>query len=281
MPITPGQYDKLTWVDHIVDENGNVVQQGTPISANNLNRIEEGIDIANNVVGTLATEAMTKINAINKELEKWQKQRLQQGTVTIYNKFIINGCVISKMSNSRYIRITRTGTYTQGDVSLIFADGRVNMVADEEQVALVPTNPAGSNATYYAYLKYDSSSAKYKVYIEQTVPANAIKLYRIVVPANDTNFDLSSVTLYDERRIEAGYPFYFLSDPYSTVTISGFQMLDTPDYDVVLTIESSSDIDRTGRLEVYEKTANSFKIKYSGLADNVVIRWTVINPDVN
>ena len=275
-----GQYDKIQWLDQVTDQNNNVIQQGTPMSATNFNRMEEGIDIADNVVGTIAAEALTKINSINKELEKWKKQRLQQGTVTIYNKFSINGCVISKMANSRYIQISRTGTYTQGDVSLIFADGKVNMVSDEQQVALIPTNSTGSSVTYYAYLQYDSSSGKYKVYVGQSVPTNALKLYRIVVPANDQGADLTAATLYDERRMETGYPFYFSSDPYSVVTITGFSMIDTPDYGVDLSIESASDMDRVGRLEVYEKTANSFKIKYSGLADNVTIRWTIINPDV-
>jgi len=33
--------ERLIWVDHVVDELGNIVQQGTPLSARNLNRIED------------------------------------------------------------------------------------------------------------------------------------------------------------------------------------------------------------------------------------------------
>jgi len=33
--------ERLIWVDHVVDEQGNIVQQGTPLSARNLNRIED------------------------------------------------------------------------------------------------------------------------------------------------------------------------------------------------------------------------------------------------
>lgn len=36
-------YNKTVWKDHIVDSGGKVVQQGTPLSAGNLNRIEEGL----------------------------------------------------------------------------------------------------------------------------------------------------------------------------------------------------------------------------------------------
>ncbi len=36
-------YKKQTWVDHFVDEEGTVVQQGTPMDALHFNHIEEGI----------------------------------------------------------------------------------------------------------------------------------------------------------------------------------------------------------------------------------------------
>ena len=36
-------YTKTQWKDHIVDASGNVIQQGTPVNANNLNNIENGI----------------------------------------------------------------------------------------------------------------------------------------------------------------------------------------------------------------------------------------------
>ena len=39
-------YVKTEWRDHVLDGNGNVVQQGTPVNADNLNKIEEGISNA-------------------------------------------------------------------------------------------------------------------------------------------------------------------------------------------------------------------------------------------
>ncbi|EMT38148.1 hypothetical protein TthWC1_2354 [Thermoanaerobacter thermohydrosulfuricus WC1] len=36
-------YNKTIWQDHVVDQNGQVIQQGTPLSAKNLNNIENGI----------------------------------------------------------------------------------------------------------------------------------------------------------------------------------------------------------------------------------------------
>jgi hypothetical protein len=57
-------------------------------------------------------------------------------------------------------------------------------------------------------------------------------------------------------------------------------MLDTPDYDVLLTVESASDLDKVGRLEVYDKASNGFKIRPTGTADNIQVRWTIVNPDI-
>ena len=37
------RYTKTTWQDHFVDEHGNVIQQGTPVNAQALNNIENGI----------------------------------------------------------------------------------------------------------------------------------------------------------------------------------------------------------------------------------------------
>ena len=36
-------YEPLKWVDHVVDEHGTVIQQGTNMSAENFNHMEEGI----------------------------------------------------------------------------------------------------------------------------------------------------------------------------------------------------------------------------------------------
>lgn len=36
-------YQRTNWLNHFVDEKGKVVQQGTPIDADHLNNMEEGI----------------------------------------------------------------------------------------------------------------------------------------------------------------------------------------------------------------------------------------------
>jgi hypothetical protein len=36
-------YEKKLWQDRIKDAQGNIIQEGTPFSAGNMNRIEQGI----------------------------------------------------------------------------------------------------------------------------------------------------------------------------------------------------------------------------------------------
>lgn len=36
-------YTRTFWKDHMIDERGNVLQQGTPVDALHLNNLEEGV----------------------------------------------------------------------------------------------------------------------------------------------------------------------------------------------------------------------------------------------
>jgi hypothetical protein len=276
-------YEKITWYDRVVDQNGQVIQEGTPLSATNMNRMEAGIDLAANTVGTLVIEALTQINVLKKELDKWQNQKLMQGTVYIYNKFVIEGCIISAMQNSRYLQISRTGTYTAGDASRVYVDGKQVLIYDDQMIAMVPMGDGSTNKDYYTYIDYDSAAGRYKVFLREAsqVPAGKLLLYKITVPATDQNMDLSAVTITSVRRIEQGN-VYYTSDPYAIVSLPSYaySQLNYPDYDVVCTVEDASDMQRVGQLIVYDKTANGFKIKHTGAADNVKVRWTILNPNV-
>lgn len=57
-------YEKTNWVDHIVAPDGTVVQQGTPITAKKLNKIESGVEGAATQLA-LENEAIQRINAYN------------------------------------------------------------------------------------------------------------------------------------------------------------------------------------------------------------------------
>lgn len=156
-------YEKIQWQDRIKDSNGNIIQEGTPFSAGNMNNIVEGIEIGHSSVGLLATFLAQQVNLNKQEIEKYQKQRLLQGQATI------------------------TGTSSNG----YFRD----------------------------------------------------------------------------------------SEPFVQVSLTGFAQINAPNYDVLVT-PISGDAGLVGRLEVYDKTQNGFKVKMTGSASSVTFLWTLINPAV-
>ncbi|WP_425057607.1 hypothetical protein SCACP_21240 [Sporomusa carbonis] len=224
-------------------------------------------------------EAMSGLRGINLELEKWKKQRLQQGSVVIYNKFVIDGGVISAVPGTRNLQISRTGTFNAAAASKMYIDGKIVVIPDEQtSVAAVPPNAGATSQTYYAYVDYDNTQQRYRVFVDQTVPEGKLKLYRIVVPAGDQTASLDACTFYNERRIEAAYTCFYTTQPFALVNIPGFWMPDA-NYDVQLTVEDASDMGRVGELIVYDKAYNGFKVRSTGAADAIRVRWTLINPN--
>lgn len=215
------------------------------------------------------------------ELDKWTKQRVQQGVVTIYNKYVVIGGVVSAVASSRKLTISATGTYTANAVSVLYMEG---MPVNFTDAASVLTVPAGGTAatTYHACLKYDVSSNTVSAVLvaDADLDGSYLKLYSILVPANDATADLTACTITDERRVEGHADAYYASAPYALVSIPGYIMPDAPEYTVSCDVESASDIDRVGQIKVYDKANNGFKITYPGSGDNVKIRWTLINPDI-
>lgn len=73
--------------------------------------------------------------------------------------------------------------------------------------------------------------------------------------------------------------YFRSSDPFVTVAIDGFPQINAPNYDVLVT-PISGDAGLVGRLEVYDKTQNGFKVKMTGSASSVTFLWTILNPNV-
>ncbi|MYL45066.1 signal transduction protein [Virgibacillus halodenitrificans] len=70
------------------------------------------------------------------------------------------------------------------------------------------------------------------------------------------------------------------SEPFKTISFKGFSQINAPNYDVIITPASSSDLGNVGDLIVYDKTQNGFKVKMTGSAKSVSFLWTLINPNV-
>lgn len=78
-------YERRTWQDRIKDSSGNIIQEGTPFSARQMNNIFEGLDISHMDIGLATLMAMQLATLNNKELEKYKNQRILQGQATINN----------------------------------------------------------------------------------------------------------------------------------------------------------------------------------------------------
>lgn len=49
-------YDKTNWLDEVRDQDGNIIQKGTPLSAKNMNNLEKGVFAANELATTVAQQ---------------------------------------------------------------------------------------------------------------------------------------------------------------------------------------------------------------------------------
>lgn len=76
-------YYPIKWVDHVVDGDGNVVQQGTPVSQKKLNRMEAGIQTSLGPSVAVMMQTLQFVQKLNQEHEKMKKQKIKQGEITI------------------------------------------------------------------------------------------------------------------------------------------------------------------------------------------------------
>lgn len=211
------------------------------------------------------------------ELEAWKTQRIQQGTATIYNKFVAFGGIINAISGTRNVKITRTGTYSASNYSLLYVDGHFVSIYDtQDSVAAVPTNSGSSAVNYYAYVDGPGTGDSYTVKVADSVPDGKLGLYRITVPAGDTAANLDAVKFTDIRRVESRYRNLYGTIPSTTVRLP-YSAIGSA-YNVALNIESTA-YNRGTTLEVVSKGPAGFTIQSHGEADNIVVRWTMTQPN--
>ena len=76
---------------------------------------------------------------------------------------------------------------------------------------------------------------------------------------------------------------YFVSEyPYVLVSLpaSSYAQLNSPNYDVQLTILDADDLGAVGTLIPYDKAQNGFKVRMTGSAGSVTFMWTLLNPRI-
>lgn len=74
-------YDKTNWLDEVRDQDGNILQKGTPLSARNMNNIENGI-LEANLIGSMLSQYNMQQKRVLADLEG------EIGTITLTNSEI-------------------------------------------------------------------------------------------------------------------------------------------------------------------------------------------------
>lgn len=239
-----------------------------------LQNLHQGIDdAAQNAIISAIAQALSGVGVNRKGIADLRKRVLSQGLVVLKNKWVVEGCVLVK-SEIRALRLTRSGVFVDGDRSVAYTDGDVRYIPDDDYHVTVPQNPGAVAETYWAYLWH--SGAGYRVSISKEIPDSGLKLYEVTVPAGDTTDSLDAVTLTDRRVVQSwnGFTINTVQDVYVALP---FPAINAPDYDVNLTVESATDFGMIGAVKAVEKQQNGFKIRHEGSADNVVLRWTLLN----
>ena len=213
--------------------------------------------------------ALDQAGVANSSIQALKQQIQQEGELLIENRGVVSGCTVEKsITAARNLNLT-AGT--------CFANGRAYGVASGANMASVPSNIGAGSATVAAYLYLSAGGWKLAVTaIGESVPAGAIRLYNITIPANSTDAtdpNLSNVTITSVRRVEAGFPQFFDTPvsqfvPISTLSANDWRI----DIDVVSA--DGAPCDRKA-LNIASRAPNGFTLELASAADNVRVRYRV------
>lgn len=213
--------------------------------------------------------ALDQAGVANSSVRALKQQIQQEGELLIENRGVVSGCTVTKSITAARNLNLAAGT--------CFANGRAYSVASGDNMASVPSNIGAGSATVVAYLYLSATGWKLAVTaIGEVVPAGAIRLYNITIPANSTDAtdpNLANVTITSVRRVEAGFP-QFLDTPVSQfVPISTLSANDWRiDIDVVSA--DGAPCDRKA-LNIASRASNGFTLELASAADNVRVRYRV------
>jgi len=231
-------------------------------------------DSQNAIYGQVAA-AIDMAGLANRELERWKTVRMQEGEVTILNRGVISGCVVSATSQSDGAG-TRNLNIVGGKA---FGFGTIFGAAAGTGVAAVPSNDGGADETCYAYLMVDTGGVVQCncTALGADVPDNGVPLYQLTVPAGNnetTDPYLASVSFTDVRRIEPQWPLISQNPSWAYVPLQS--ILPDGEYAVYTEIQSfEGGEQQCGRARIEDRLKNGFKLYLTGAADMVRVRYVV------
>lgn len=228
-----------------------------------------------NMLNAAVMQALSLGGLAHRELTKTLQVRIQQGEVIVKNRGVISGCVVTKSSTA--VRNLSIGAGT------CFFGSRLVPVVEDDNSAVIPSNDGASEESCYAYLYEDAGVLKFACTdIGESVPDDAIELYRVIIPAGNTAVTdpyADSVSLSDIRRLEPNYPVLLAYAPYEMVNLD-FSFLDD-NYSIKLDIvEYLGGGFQQGNVYTGDRAANGFKIYLNGTVDSVRVKWTTVKTDI-
>lgn len=211
-----------------------------------------------------ANTALRAIDALR--FGPWQ----QQGELLIRNSGVVMGCTVSKSTTAaRNLNI---------EAGAVFANGRTYPVNAATNAASVPPNTGSGAVTVSAYL-YPHAAGDYRLAVTaigQSVPAEAIEIYRLTIPAGSTDATdpyLTNVTLTSVRRIEGDWPKLMSSPPEAYVTLP--RALKSGNYRLHLEPVSWIGPAHRPEVQVASSASNGFTLRLVSPHDAVTVRWGV------
>ena len=200
-----------------------------------------------------------------RDIKTQRTVRHQVINATLYNRGVIEGAELSKLTN-----VTRTVKCTAGKY---FANGRVYTMGDS--TVTVPTNSATAAKTAYIYAKLVDDALVLDITpLSGSIPEGGIEIGTILVANQDTSDTyLSRSTLTDTARREPCWPQIQMTPGYVYVALPN--RLISNNYQVSIEILSALSIHQIGIVSAQNKLANGFQIVTNGNADAINVRALV------
>jgi hypothetical protein len=196
----------------------------------------------------------------------------QRGEIIIRNRGVVSGCTVTKSTTA-----ARNLNIAPG---VCFANGQTYPVIEGNNAASVPANTLMTTAVVVsAYLYPHTDGQTYRLAVTaigQAVPDNGIEIYRLTIPANNTDAtdpNLTSVTLTDVRRIEANYPDMLDSPP--TISLAFSRPMRGTDWRISFDVVSAAGIARANDIMVTNRATNGCTLTLASAADDVRVLYLI------
>lgn len=119
-------YDKTNWMDEVKDQDGNILQKGTPLSARNMNNIENGI-FESNLLGAMLSQYNMQQKRVLADLEGEIGQAAMTNTETFPFNDSIKTVALSKQRDTTNYRVVTEVLSADGPVGdIIISDKQLN-----------------------------------------------------------------------------------------------------------------------------------------------------------